>query len=509
MPRAAKSPPNATPAINAGDDAEIRVAQVWFWDGLFARRGVNLERHYQAETVQVTDLDLLAIELGPTLEPRRFIGESKTGMGKSAPKPLDRVIWLRGLMDLLGGVDGAELTSARRPATNLIELGAPLHVLFQSLDDLARREVRLHIDRLGDFGSQGPGAFVATAAAQAVCRNDAELDRAFWFLRSEVWFLDPWMAIKRLMSVIGVISRRWAPRLNDEEQSAIRWLLAEAVSVFALQMCVVGGFALRVSPREYMSVVANKLADPGVDARRMRQLSEAIDRYLVGVLSRANAPRSLVVESMGAFSPTPPAYADALAETARRLSVRVDVARALPRYMDLVIHERLVRGRHVDPQLVRELDGADPVLLARAARLIGVFLVGQAGLPDAVLELFAAEQPLPATREQSHADPAASAVPEVAGPPSSDGSSRPVSKDEHAEARANESAAALPADGPPGVRISLTPEGDAGSGGGATERPELWSVSSKMQAEAEAAPAAPTAPIEGSETEVGTPDAGE
>lgn len=386
MPRVAKSTPSPSGRITRGDEAEIRVAQTWFWEGNFARRGINLKRHYQAEAMQVTDLDLLAIELGPALQARRFIGESKTGMSSSAPRPLDRVIWLRGLMDLMGDVVGAELTSARRPPASLADLAAPLAVVFQSLEDLERREGRLRMDRLADRGSQGPGAFLATARTQATVKSEPDLDRAFWFVRSDVWFLDPWMAMKRLIAVIETMSRRWTPRLVDDEQAAVRWILAESVAVFALQVCIAGAPSLRLSPPEYGVLVANRLADPGIDPRRMHQLSDAIDRYVGGLLAKLEAPRALVVESMGAFVPTPPPYAEALAETARRIASRVDVARVLPRYVDLMIHERLVRNREPDSGLIFELDGAHPTLLGRAARLLAAFLSGQAGLPRAVAE---------------------------------------------------------------------------------------------------------------------------
>ncbi len=96
VPRAAKTPTEHT--APPGLLLESRVARLWFWNGYFARYGIDLKRIYDPEPLQITDLDLLAYQLGPDLASRRMIGETKGGTGKSAPRPLDRVVWLAGLV---------------------------------------------------------------------------------------------------------------------------------------------------------------------------------------------------------------------------------------------------------------------------------------------------------------------------------------------------------------------------------------------------------------------------
>ena len=62
--------------LNRGDEMEMRVARLWFWEGYYSRSGINLKRHYHPEPLLVTDLDLLAYDFGPSLQMRRTIGES-------------------------------------------------------------------------------------------------------------------------------------------------------------------------------------------------------------------------------------------------------------------------------------------------------------------------------------------------------------------------------------------------------------------------------------------------
>ena len=106
----ARPPQARTP--DAGQLLEARVAQLWFWEGFFSRSAVDLTRHFHPEPLQVTDVDLLALDLSPQLSPRRYIGEVKSGTGKNAPKALDRLIWLRELV----GADSGELTIAAAPS---------------------------------------------------------------------------------------------------------------------------------------------------------------------------------------------------------------------------------------------------------------------------------------------------------------------------------------------------------------------------------------------------------
>ena len=411
MPRAAKSQADAAVPIRAGDDVEIRVAEVWFWEGYFTRRSVGLQRHYQPVPLQVTDVDLIAVEIDPQLRPRRLIGESKSGTGRSAPRPLDGIIWLRGLMDLLGDAAAAELTIASGVTPQVRDLGRSLSVAVQSIADLERREQRVRVERVRDTGSQGTTGFTATHRAHRAIGREPDLERVFWLVRSDIWYASPWMGLKRLIAAIGFAAQRFAPRADDETQFAVRWLLAELVSQFTLQLVITSAPALTLEPDEYAAYVADQLADPGVDRRRMRQISEAMDRYVAGVLRQARASESAIAGSLGAFMPSPPEYAEALAETARRLSLRVDVARVLPRYVDLMIHERLVRQREPSRALIDRLGVPDHEAMARAARLVGAFLSGQAGLPPTIVGMLGD----PATDDLSGVEPGSAPQPATNG----------------------------------------------------------------------------------------------
>lgn len=377
MPRdsTARSPERVDP----GEELEARVAQLWFWEGFFARRAVNLQRHYDPEPLQVTDLDLFAYDFDPRLTPRKLIGQVKGGTGRSAPKPLDRIIWLHGLADLVRA-DGAEMITAMRLSRRARELAAGLEVTAQTTADLERREKAARVAEVADLGSQGVQSVGRMKAVHRHCATDPELERAFWFLRSEVWFLDPWSATKRVIGLIRQLAKRWVPQVADNDANALRWLFSEAVAVFTVNVTALAGEAMRLDADQFHALAAERLAEGMVPTHYMRRLSDAIDKYLAGVLATLNAPADVRADAVGAFQPRPPDFTDPLVELIGRLAGAPSLTRRLGRQVDLVMFERVVHRRELPQRALSRLGIDEPA--GRAMRQMAAFLRGQAGLPD-------------------------------------------------------------------------------------------------------------------------------
>lgn len=383
MPRAAKASSSRW-GPSPGQVLEARIAQRWFWEGHFARRSVNLQRFYDPEPLQVTDLDLLAFEIGPTLKVRTHIGEAKSGTGRSGPKPLDRLIWLSGLRDLIRA-DSAELTIAARISPRIRELGDAVRVSVQNVEDLERRERQARISEVADLGSQGPSGLSIEREVFETTRHDPELERAFAYLRSDAWLLEPAVSIKRSIAVVSRISRRWIRELDDGEQRAVRWLLAEAITAFSLQATRIAGTSVPIDRSEFAEWMVERLAEGAAPAAAMRTTARAIDDYVTGILRRANVPDHVIVASMGAFAPSAPEYTATLTESCARLAARPEVTKDLPRLVDLVAHERLVRRRDPTDGALARLGLSDRDQSFRLLRVLLAFLRGQAGMPEDIV----------------------------------------------------------------------------------------------------------------------------
>jgi hypothetical protein len=120
-----------------------------------------------------------------------------------------------------------------------------------------------------------------------------------------------------------------------------------------------------------------------VSARNQRALAEAFDKYLAHVLGELKAPAAMQVETMGAFHPTPPDWADGLIELLTRMEA-YGAVRDLPRHTDLVVTERLVRRRDAAPDALTAVASTNLEDLARMRRQVAAFIRGCVELPEAV-----------------------------------------------------------------------------------------------------------------------------
>ena len=361
---------------------EMRVARLWFWEGYFSRSGINLRRHYHPEPLIVTDLDLLAYDIGPTLQASRTIGEVKTGTGRSAPKPLDRIVWLRGLKELVGA-DHAELISSNAPSPRARKLARSIGVNAQSLRDIERREESADVIDVADAGSHGTRAFLERSWVHKHCSSDQNLERAFWFLRSEIWFHDEITACKRLLGLYQQLGSLWTGEIEDEDSRALRWLLAETVSVFTLNAVRVASEAIRTTPEMLAAELGEQLSAGLASADTMRRIAADVDKYVGGLLAATKAPPSMITDAMGALHPEPPQWSGQFVELVSRLAANREKARPLPRQMDALAHERIVWRREVNPICRDRLSLGDPEA-GRLVRLVAAFLRSQTAQLDVI-----------------------------------------------------------------------------------------------------------------------------
>ncbi|GID29140.1 DNA-binding response regulator [Paractinoplanes brasiliensis] len=381
MPRA-----ETTRGLEPGTLAEVRVAQAWFWDGFYVRRGIDLQHRFGPDVTTVTDLDILGYAFDTSLGFRKRIGEVKSGKSSSTPRPLDRAIWVHGLQGLVGAGSG-EVTTAFWPTGTIRDACRTLGVTVQHLDDLAAREQRLRIGAFDDLGSQGVSIAILRKDVQAFVKTDSVLERGFWFLASEVWFLEPLDALKRTLGLIRELSRLWPPSGHRQAEEAARWFFAEAISIATLNLAIVAGEANTMDAATFKQTAAARLATGDVSYHAMQKLSEHVDEYLGKILTSLDAPADVRISAMGAFAPSPPDYTEPLLELISRLAASAGGTARLPRQMDLIIFERLVRRRDAPAKARHRLGIATGT--ERMITLVGAFLRGQFDLPAPVNDALA------------------------------------------------------------------------------------------------------------------------
>jgi hypothetical protein len=371
VPRAA-----TTPGLDAGVLAEVRLAQAWFWDGYYVRRGVDLQHRFGSEVSTVTDLDVLGYTFDSSLICHKQIGEVKTGTSKSTPRPLDRALWSRGLRELVGAERG-EITTAFNTSSAVRDACRRLGVSIQHMNDLDAREKRLAIGTVDDVGSQGVTIALLRKDVLAFVKSDAMLERGYWFLMSEVWFLEPFDAVKRTLGLIRELGKAWPPETHADPTRAARWFFAEAISIVTLNLAIIAGEANTMDAAAFQGMANARLATGDVPYYAMRKQAERVDEYVAKILNSLDAPADVRTSAMGAFLPVAPEYTEPLLELISRLAAEAAASAQLPRQMDATLFECLVRRRDLTPE-VRGRLGMSPTT-ERQIHLIAAFLRGQFG----------------------------------------------------------------------------------------------------------------------------------
>ncbi len=118
----------------------------------------------------------------------------------------------------------------------------------------------------------------AWSKAQATAGKDPELYRAYWYLRSDVYALEPWAGVKGVITLVRVLSRRLAPAVRDAEQDAVRLLLCEAISLFALLSVQLAAHGLTLEDDRLLAETESRLSEGIVPLAEQRRLADAFDK---------------------------------------------------------------------------------------------------------------------------------------------------------------------------------------------------------------------------------------
>ncbi len=364
-----------------GKDLECRVARLLNREGAFVRKRVDVTR-WLADRVQITDIDVLRYEFGADLSLRRTVVECKSGDAKSAPKEVDRLFWLHGVRTLVGA-ESALLVVDKQPTARVRWVADTLKVDVQSIEDVSRREGIVGIATNADWGAHDPEYVRSEERIFRSVKDDRYLQRAVWFFRSDFWHLEPAVALKRTVVLIENLSKRLTDSLPHDEAESIRWLIADGTVCFVLAATQLASMAIKLPPADFRTNMTERMSEGLAPIAQLKQLSDAVDRYILGVFKQAEIPPHISISALGAFAPTPPPYLDPLLEVLERFGEKPLAASNAALALDVLIGHR-IKGGHLnwpDPSAFQILDPEATLGLVRTAL---AFLSGNFGLPSFV-----------------------------------------------------------------------------------------------------------------------------
>lgn len=399
--------------LPAGALLEARVARLLHREGAFVRTDVDLNAQFR-ERFGVTDLDVLAFYVDQTLDVRIMNGECKTTESRSAASSGDRLLWLAGVARLVDA-QRSFLVIAREASDNARGLAARLGSEILDPRDLGRREQLTGLRPDSPYGTHLPALLELRAAVQRTVSADPDLQRAYWFVRSDLWLTEPTAALKRTLGASRLLASRYSDALPQNQMTAIRWLAAQVIIGFTLAAVRIAGLAYRQPEDVFARHFHERLAEGVTSYAAMRELSRTVDRFVVGLLAQAGRDPAQVAGAIGAFEPKIPTYAEPLTELIQRLALAAPAAADLPRLADYYLLSALDQAVSMSP-----VPAPNEAETGRLLRLVASFLEHQAQMPAALL------QPL---RVDSQGPRNASSSPALSPTPDSDGApvGRPAS----------------------------------------------------------------------------------
>ncbi len=275
----------------------------------------------------------------------------------------------------------------------LRRLASELKASIADQRDLDRREQLLGLEPDGRYGSHDPRLLHLSELARATTKPDRELSRAYWFARSDLWLAPPASALKRALGATRLVGERYSDHLPEPERLGLQWLSSELLTGIVVAVVRLAADSYQQPEAIFDVRMAERLAEGLADYRSLEQMSRAVDEYLAGVLSEAGVAPGKLVQSLGAFAPRPPAYADRLLELIHRFAQAPRAAADAPRLADAQFGAALLGNSDFD------WAAADHEESARLLRLASALITRQTRLPESLASAIAEPRdPSPPTK---------------------------------------------------------------------------------------------------------------
>jgi len=362
-------------SMETGVALEARIQRLFMCQGALAERGLLL-RPVKAAANLVTDVDVVAHDYSINFHHTRIYAECKGGRNVST---LDRVVWVRGMMSILGAergylvVDHCNAESATFAVGNSVEiLQEPgLHALEQAL-------------RIGSAFWPGRSNYYVYEPLEKAAGREADGRGSAlqgWILDAlEIWREASALSFSyaRLNNLLSKIEQFGAILRKESPHSDVVPVYAFAAAAMMVRLSQYVLFAacdtLGMTPMEREAFVAERLTAGNLSLDQTRRLmSSALNLAKVKLQEHGiEAPASWDSEHLV----TPPSYSRGFAEMVGRVIADGNRARMLALALELRLFG-FAGDERGSGGLVKRLTFAMPL-----TGLIRGFVVQSLGLPE-------------------------------------------------------------------------------------------------------------------------------
>lgn len=315
-----------------GEFFEAKVANYFFMKGYFVRRKISLKAYFYPKFLDVTDIDVYGVYVGPDFSIKTIGIECKAGEFKK----IDRIVWLLGLKKIINA-DQVYLATSK-PVDIAIKSFAQIHgvSLLTNLKADDKTELR-HLPT-------DVSVLNTIMSFNNIFKNDNISYKLYWFLRSRYWFNDPYVNVIIIMENFPDILRKLKESNNDAEKMALRWLITEATILLSVALLKIASQVHGIDKKYWKNYVISKLKygkiDPSEAQKLLRLINELINAYL--------EQRGLKRDLREKIELKAPKYAQDIVDVLDRLLARPEESCEVPRILDQILYHQLFRNKELN-----------------------------------------------------------------------------------------------------------------------------------------------------------------
>jgi hypothetical protein len=376
--------------MDQGTLHEYRLKRLYFYMGYLTRRGVTLLPVFGPGAIKIADVDVLAVQFLPGFRPHLLIGECKSGERAGT---IDRFLWMRGLRQYLQADEVFVAKTRFSHGTNILAREWDILAIDDSrLEEL--EEVWVPDPTLW-IGSHDHQHFYSKHRGQydKVVKNDPALKKVFSFARSEFWYTPNPLRLKRTIRHIDDLAASLVGDWNtDDVAYTQRWLLMELIVLLSASTLWLCHQCFPLSRADRASYIRQVLTAGLLPREELEKIRRAAQQYISARVRDVTGQQSLF--TAGDDGIAPPAYSEGLLDIVERLLAREKSAIRVPRLLDLVVYQVLLKGGGLPADMLSAALGDDLDMTLKLAKNGVFFLINYTGLTkEHVADLLAWELP--------------------------------------------------------------------------------------------------------------------
>jgi hypothetical protein len=359
-------------SLSVGEKLEYRVANIAFHQEYFVRRRVSVSALFYPDKVSVTDIDAFGIKFDSSLNRYTSIWECRTGDEKS----INDVIWLLGMSRYL-----------RSSSQTIVKpvISDRIKAFAQSVGIAAWDQNVLSIQEKA-FGGRYRGPhdysefYKKNIERYNIIQSAPYLKRVYWFQNSGFWFETSDARIKKILTSL---------RYCMEELAGLQTVVSEAAKELMMEGLILTSVALldfasslypwqQEKLKERVSL--NLSAGLGSHEER-REIIEAALNY-AAAMKGIKLPKT----TDALIEIPPPEYLNPLLDNLQRIYEHPNIAIQVPRFLDLVTYDYMLRAKDIDKNELDSFFGIDLILLAKMAKNVVTFLDKAIEFPKEIVD---------------------------------------------------------------------------------------------------------------------------